>query len=64
MHGGVRKTLLYSRIPCIQGDMTGSYRRGAGCDREPESSCDRYTAIAREDAGKVVLSDQADRPWA
>ena len=30
MHGGVRKRLLYSRIPCIQGDMTGSYGRGAG----------------------------------
>ena len=34
------------------------------CDREPESSRDRYTAIARENAGKGVLSDQADHPWA
>ena len=34
------------------------------CDREPESSHERYAAIAREDAGKGILSDEADRPWA
>ena len=29
VHGGVRKRLLCSRIPCILGDMASSYRRGA-----------------------------------
>jgi len=30
MHGGVMTRLLYSQIPCIQRDMAGSCRRGAG----------------------------------
>ena len=49
-HGGVRKRLLYSRLPRMQRDVVGSYGRGAG---ELENSCDRY-AVAVKRSGVVI----------
>ena len=43
-HGGVRKRLLYLRLPRIQRDV---WRAAIGeeleCDRELDNSCDRYS---------------------
>ena len=64
VHGGVRKRLLYLRIPVYQEIWWAAIGEELECDRQPESLHARYTAIACEDAGKGVLSDEADRPWA
>ena len=67
-HGGVRKGLLYSRLPRIQRYMAGSYRRGVSwqhCHRSPSRSrCLQQQSLVRTDFGKGDLSDQADRPRA